>query len=248
MRAVALALVVAFLASPIVQGQQRKYISSPAVPFYREGMRLLADEHWREAAALFERAIDRDSQYPLAFYGLGRARIGEKQYTAAIAALQRCAALYVSRSAAGTAGDFTAPQSYQDQIIELRENLSHFRSGPQSSRDTLMAQRLQDQINDLELARQRGAAVDIALQVPAFVSLSLGSAYFRRGSLPDAEREYRHAIAANPKMGEAYNNLGVVLLMTDRADEAARAIRDAERYGFRVNPRLKEDVRAARKR
>jgi len=35
----------------------------------------------------------------------------------------------------------------------------------------------------------------------------------------DAEREYRAAIAVNGKLGEAHNNLAVVLLLTGRAAE-----------------------------
>jgi Flp pilus assembly protein TadD len=89
---------------------------------------------------------------------------------------------------------------------------------------------------------------DMTLRVPAFVSLSLGSAHFRRGSMVDAEREYRNALRANPKMGEAHNNLAVVLLVTGRVQDAQKSIRDAERFGYRVNPQLKEDIRTAVKR
>jgi tetratricopeptide (TPR) repeat protein len=248
MRTVACALAVVIVASAAVDAQQRRYIQSPAVPFYRAGIRLLANERWREAADAFERAIDRDPQYALAFYGLGRARIGEKQFVAAVGALERCAQLYMAQAAARAAGDMTTTQSYQDQIIELRENLSHFRSGSASARDNLTVQRIQDQISDLELAQRRGAAADISLHVPAFVSLSLGSAYFRRGSMAEAEREYRNAIKANSKMGEAYSNLAVVLLETERPDEALKALRDAERTGFRVSPQLKQQIQAAAKR
>jgi Flp pilus assembly protein TadD len=80
---------------------------------------------------------------------------------------------------------------------------------------------------------------------PAWVSLALGSAYFRTNSLPDAEREYKNAITVNPNLGEAHNNLGVVYLMTNRASEASAELTAAEKAGFKVNPQLKEDVRAA---
>src|SRR5206468_4387452 len=119
--------------------------------------------------------------------------------------------------------------------------------GPQSARRQLQAQQIQENIHDLELAMRDGIG-DLTLRVPAFVSLSLGSAHFRRGSMADAEREYRNALRANAKMGEAHNNLAVVLLTTGRPEEAAKSIKDAERYGFRVNPRLKEEIQIAAKR
>ena len=43
----------------------------------------------------------------------------------------------------------------------------------------------------------------IESSVPAWVSLSLGSAYFRSGKLADAEREYKAAIAADPTIGRS---------------------------------------------
>ena len=41
------------------------------------------------------------------------------------------------------------------------------------------------------------------------ISVALGSAYFRNGTPPDAEREYREALKIDSQVGEAHNNLGV---------------------------------------
>jgi tetratricopeptide (TPR) repeat protein len=246
MRAAAAVLLVTLLPVP-ARSAQRRYIESPAVPVFREGMKLLSAEHWREAANAFEQAIDLDDQYAMAFYGLGRARIGEKQFVAAVNALERCAALFVSQAAERTSQQMGASQRRQDQILELRDHLRYLQSGPQSVARQRQAQQIQENIQDLELAMRDGLG-DMTMRVPAFVSLSLGSAHFRRGSMTDAERAYRNALTSNPKMGEAHNNLAVVLLMTGRPEEAARSVKDAERNGFRVNPRLKEDIQVATKR
>ncbi len=246
MRAAASALIVALLATPTAQPQQRRYIESPAAPHYREGMRLLADEHWSEAADLFERAIDLDSAYALAFYGLGRARIGQKQYVAAVAALEHCAGLYRVQAADRASQKMDLAQRRQDQIQELRDHIRNLMSGPQTAARQLQAQQVLDQIQDLEIAMRDGIG-DITLRVPAFVLLSLGSAHFRRGSMPDAEREYRNAIRANPRMGEAHNNLAVVLLLTGRPDEAEKSVKEAERRGFRVPAAVKDDIKKAKR-
>jgi Flp pilus assembly protein TadD len=67
------------------------------------------------------------------------------------------------------------------------------------------------------------------------------------GRLADAEREYKATIAADPKTGEAYSNLAVVYLETGRFEEAERAVKAAEKAGFKVNPMLKDDIAAKKK-
>jgi Flp pilus assembly protein TadD len=59
----------------------------------------------------------------------------------------------------------------------------------------------------------------------------------------DAEREYREATKVEPKLGEAHNNLAVVLMLTGRLEEAEREMKAAEKAGFRVNPQFKDDLK-----
>jgi hypothetical protein len=63
--------------------------------------------------------------------------------------------------------------------------------------------------------------------------------------MADAEREYRAAIAVNGKLGEAHNNLAVVLLLTGRAAEAKEEVGLAEKAGFKVPPGLVADIDSA---
>jgi Tfp pilus assembly protein PilF len=84
--------------------------------------------------------------------------------------------------------------------------------------------------------------IDIASEVPGFVSLALGSAYFRAERFADAERAYKTALDADPKAGEAWNNLAVVYLFMNRPEDAARAVTMAEKTGFKVSPALKEEI------
>ena len=84
--------------------------------------------------------------------------------------------------------------------------------------------------------------VDLSAQAPAFVSLALGAAYFRGERFADAERAYKKSLDADPKEGEAWNNLAVLYLFTNRIVEADRALTTAEKTGFKVNPALKDDI------
>ena len=82
--------------------------------------------------------------------------------------------------------------------------------------------------------------------VPAWLSLALGSAYFRSDApcrTPSGSTARRSR--SIPKLGEAHNNLAVVYLLTGRYAEADAEITAAEKAGFRVNPQLKEDVKKA---
>ena len=83
----------------------------------------------------------------------------------------------------------------------------------------------------------RGAGV-----APPALLLSLGSAYFRTGRLADAEREYRAAIEAQPKLGEARSNLAVILLMRGRAKEAQEQVKLAKKHGFKPPAGLVADI------
>ena len=108
-------------------------------------------------------------------------------------------------------------------------------TGFRSYRD--QAQRIQtkrDAIND---------HLDILSRVPSFVSLALGSAYFRATRFADAEREFKATIVEDPKTGEAWNNLAALYLMTGRIQEADRAVASAEKVGYSVNPGLKADIK-----
>ena len=79
-------------------------------------------------------------------------------------------------------------------------------------------------------------------QVPAFVSLSLGSAQFRLGRRAEAEQAFLAAVATDPKTGEAHNNLAVLYLETGRFDQAKASLRAAEKAGIKVHPELKAQI------
>jgi Flp pilus assembly protein TadD len=80
-------------------------------------------------------------------------------------------------------------------------------------------------------------------EAPPGVALALGSAYLRSGKLSEAETEYLVALAANPKMGEAHNNLAYVYMVTGRLDEAQRSLKMAEKSGYRVHPEFKAELK-----
>jgi Tfp pilus assembly protein PilF len=218
-----------------------------ALPSYRTGWELMRAESWPEAARAFEQAIDIDPQFELAFYGLGQAHMAQKRYVDATTAYLHCRDLYRARSGQQFVSAQDAQRYRQERLTELDQFIAGLQSGPQTLQNQERLRQAQDLRRRLWDSIQQGNSVSIENTVPAFVSVALGSAYFRSEKFADAEQEYKAALQADPKSGEAHNNLAVVYFLSGRLNEAEREIKAAEKAGFKVQPQLKVDIQMARK-
>ncbi len=203
-------------------------------------------EAWPDAAKTFQEAIDIDREFEDAYYGLGLANMRMKNYARGHRRLRE-----VPRPLSRDGGQAVR------QTGRMRNATGRIAS-PRSTRSSGSIRRArrpsatQDRLRQLQAAEERHPGLHLAREqhdassssVPAFVYLALGSAYFRTEQWPDAEREYKAAIAADPKSGEALNNLAVVYLQTGRYQEADEAVKSAEKAGYRVHPQLKLDIKA----
>ncbi len=241
-------VIVVLLGAAAHAAAQDPSVRGRAMPPYRAGWEFLRAEAWPEAAKSFQEAIEIDPQFELAFYGLGQAWMAQKRFVEATSAYVRCRDLY--RAQAGK--QFTNAQEAQryraDRLTEIDELIRQVQSGPQSLQSQERLRQLNERRREIQEFIQRGSSISIQNTVPSFVSLALGSAYFRSNKLEDAEREYKAAINADTKAGEAHNNLAVVYLLTGRAGEAEKEVKAAEKAGFKVHSQLKEDIKAAKKK
>jgi tetratricopeptide (TPR) repeat protein len=228
-------------------GQPHRADRNRAMADYRIGYEDMRAEQWERAAAAFQRAIDIDPSFEMAYYALGRAMMPQKKYSQAAAALTKCRDLYREQAGKQFASVQDAQRYRTERLTELDEMLRQIQSGPQTAQRAEQARQLSEQRRQIQDAIQRGNSLSMDATVPAWVSLALGSAFFRMERFPDAEREYKATVAADPKTGEAYSNLAVVYLQTGRFDEAEKAVRAAEKTGFKVNPMLKDDIKARKK-
>jgi tetratricopeptide (TPR) repeat protein len=215
-----------------------------ALSHYRAGDEFLHAEQFEKAAAEFSTAIKLDPLLTLAHYGLGQSYMGMKSYRQAIDAFIGCRDAYRQISAMQMSDKISADQRRDDEVRELKDSLRRLESGQIKGNNRATILRIESQIREVENSKQRGMQ---SFDAPAGVFLALGSAYFRSGSLEDAEREYRQAIKVNSKLGEAHNNLAVVCMMTNRFGEAEEEIKLAEKAGYRVNPQFKEDLKNRKK-
>jgi tetratricopeptide (TPR) repeat protein len=235
--------VTAILAAASGGAAQRSLDRERARPYYRTGWEFMRIEAWTEAVKAFEQAIDVDPQFEDAHYSLGRAKMNLKQYEHAIAAYTKARDLYRAQAGRQFSNQQEAQRYRQDRLMEIDEVVRQMNTGPQTARSQERLRQLHEHRQQLQQYLQRGANFSIQNTVPSFVSLALGSAYFRTGKMEDAEREYKAALAADPKTAEAHSNLAVVYLETGRLADADRAVAAAERGGHRVHPQLKQEIK-----
>ena len=220
-----------------------------ATQHFKRGMQDLLGEHYETAEREFRDAVKIDPLYDAAFYGLGQVYMATKQFDAALKAYISAREAFKSATAAESLASVSSDRRLRDQIDALKDNERNLTRQMAVSRNSAAhatIDRIHDQIQQMEgrLHRIGGPPPP----VPAGYSMALGSAYFRLNQLPDAEREYKAAIQVDPSFGEAHSNLAVVYFVTGRIAEADAALKAATKAGFKVNPRLKEDVEAAMKK
>lgn len=220
----------------------------------RRGWTRLETRDFTGAAEAFEAALQIHPDYADALYGLGKARMALQQYDQAARALERCRDSYLHAGTQDAEHRLLANIARENQLATLRRRLADLESpvtptargaAPSTSTEVMD---LKQQIRAVQADRDPGPVSQVTgkpTPVPSFVSLALGAAYFRLQRLPDAERQFREAIAVDPKFGEALSNLALVCVLTGRAQEAQAHVRAAEEAKFVVNPELKRQIRDA---
>ena len=234
-----LAFAFVLIASPLFAQFASEQDRRDALQHYRNGQEFMSAEQFEKAAGEYQKAIDKDKLLTLAHYGLGQANMALKRFASAIQAFTNCRETFRMLHQLQERDRVMVERQRDDELRELKDSLSRIRSG-QIKLSQSVGDQVENRIRDLE--RQR-TSMGGAFQPPPEVSLALGSAYFRNGSMDDAEREWKAAVAVNPKLGEAHNNLAALYAMTGRKADAEASVKAAEKAGYKVNPRLKDDIK-----
>ena len=239
----AVLLTIVTLAGSVVAAQPVTVRERARVP-YVTGLEQMRNEAFDAAARSFRAAIGIDPDFEMAHYMLGRVHLAQKNFASAVQALVKARDLYLAQSSRQVADRRDGQRLRRERLAELDDWISNLqRATPQTFQ-------IREQIRQLEERKRQVEDMDRANDltpdkiVPAFVSLSLGSAYFRSGQLPDAEQAYLAAVAADPKTGEAHNNLAVVYYQSGRFAQAKASLRAAEKAGVKVHPELKAEINA----
>lgn len=238
MRLFILALVL--MASPAFAQLASEHERREAMRHYRNGQEFMSAEQFEKAAEEYQQAIDKDRLFTLAHYGLGQANMSLRRFASAIQAFTNCREAYRMLHGLAERDRVAVERQRDEELRELRDTIRRLQAMNNNRQYDLRVTKVEARVQDLERQRTSNQA---GFTAPAEVSLALGSAHFRNNQFPDAEREWKAAVEANPKLGEAHNNLAALYAITGRKAEAESAVKAAEKAGFRVNPKLKEDIK-----
>jgi protein O-GlcNAc transferase len=235
-------LIIAFVlvASPAFAQLASEQDRREAMQHYRNGQEFMSAEQFEKAVVEYEKAIDKDRLFTLAHYGLGQAYMSLRRFASAIQAFTNCREAYRTLHGLSERDRVAVERQRDEELRELRDTVRRLQGMNNNRQYELRITKVEARIQDLERQRTSNQA---GFTAPAEVSLALGSAHFRNNQFPDAEREWKAAVDANPKLGEAHNNLAALYAITGRKEEAESAVKAAEKAGFRVHPKLKEDIR-----
>ena len=243
--AVAMLVLVAGPASGQKSEPEEEQRHRQALDHYRKGQDAMVSERPEQAVQEFKAAIQLDPLLALAYFRLGQVHMSLKDYALAERDFLGCRDAYEKVASLQFTNREELERRREEEIDQLQNYLGLLQSGQIKNSNPSVPMQVQQQIDGLQRNRRKGAPGTTA--IPAEVSVSLGSAYFRQGKLAEAEKEWKTAEDANPKLGEPHNNLAALYLMTSRLDDAEKEVKLAEKAGYPVHPRLKDDIKKARK-
>ena len=218
-----------------------------AIKHYSAGQEALMHELFDQAEQEFRQAVKLDALLVGAHYGLGQTMMATKRYPEAVDAFIAAREAFGRGQQLEASNAMTMQRRLDNQIRALQDDVAAARrqtSGPGAQNIQNAITRNEDQIKTLQSLRNRGS--EGPLPTPHWLSLALGSAYFRTRDLKLAEQEYRAALAEKPDLGEGHLNLAVVCMLTGRLDEADSEVALAEKAGVKVPQGLKDDIQKRR--
>lgn len=243
--AVAIAVLAALPAFAQKSTREEEQRQRQALDHYKKGQDAMASERLEQAVKEFQAAIELDPLLTLARYRLGQAHMSLRDYPQAEQDFLGCRDAYEKVASLQFTNQEEMERRRAQEIEQLQNQLSLIQSGQVKTTNPSVPLQIQQRIDEMERNRRKG--VSGAASLPAELLVSLGSAYFRQGKLAEAEKEWKAAADANSKIGEAHNNLAALYLMSSQLDDAEKELKLAEKAGYPVNPRMKEDIKKARK-
>jgi tetratricopeptide (TPR) repeat protein len=111
---------------------------------------------------------------------------------------------------------------------------------PNLGQSTQAVHALEERLSALQKLRQNPE------REPAAVGIALGNAHFLAGDLALAEEGFRSALQVERDNADAHHNLGLVLMLLDRLDEAESHLKAARKAGLALSPRIEEEMKQRR--
>lgn len=231
-----------------------------ALAYAQQGLHALEKGNRARAMDDFKRALSQVPDLPEAHMGLGHVAMQERRFEDALAEFRSAQVAY--RSVASRRVDL-AQNRYQksretlQQLKDDRSAVEHERArqasglgsdnnqtGMSDGRMQREAMELDRQINALE--SQTAPALDgVSDEPPAALYFFEANALFNLQRLDEAIGSWERAVDLDPKYAPAYNNLAVAYWKKGRLQDAQSSLARADRLGFKVNPRFRDDLAKA---
>src|SRR5262249_37608273 len=146
----------------------------------RLGQDNLRAEHWDKAEPEFKAAIKLDPLLELAHYGLGQSYMGMKQFDRAVSAYIDCREAFTTQATRAASSRMQDEQRIVEQIQQLQDQKQQLGAKNFTGGSSLQAgavNRIDMMITELQSRRHQ--TPDGAPRIPTWISIALGSAYFR---------------------------------------------------------------------
>ncbi len=217
----------------------------------RKGAKALQQGDKARASESFEKALAVFPDFPDAHVGLGHLAMSESRFDDALKNYQRARQAYLSF---GSILQGLREENYRetqrrmgqvrDQISSLGRSSTNARTDPrQEAEITRQLTMLQEELRRLEAIEppRDNAAAD----PPAEVWFYIGNAQFKLEKYDEARAAWETSAQLNPGFAMIHNNLAVIYWKAGRFNDAQTELATAERLGFPVNPKMKEDLAKA---
>ncbi len=132
-------------------------------------------------------------------------------------------------------------QQVRQEISQLQAELTEAKSDSQRSAIQQRISQLQASLGTPEMVQQRQDQSEI-LTMPGDYYYIHGNILFKMNKYQEAMDQYLKAIEAEPRHGNAYNNIANLYFMSQQYDKALEYLEKAEANGAKVNPEFKKAV------
>ena len=217
----------------------------------RKGGKALAEGDKARASESFEKALAVLPDFPDAHMGLGHVAMSKNRFDDALQYYQRARNGYL---ALGDMLQSIREQNFRDTQERMKEVRDQISSLGRASTNARTDARTEAEINrNLTLLHdelRRLEAVEppkenAGAEAPAEVWFYIGNAQFRLEKYDEARASWETSARLNPHFPMIHNNLAVIYWKAGRFSDAQAELATAERLGFPVNPKMKEDLAKA---
>lgn len=216
----------------------KKYKS--AHRFFLKGKDLFLKGKYPASQKKMEKGLEIMPRHPQCRYFLARIQYLNRAYSRALDHIQRAKNDFEFLAAMVERHNKQKAQRLKRQKKELDDYYLEVQNGI-SSNAACGSKRLSGiSGKSAEIDGKLNRSLESGPRLPAGYSYIHGNILFKLKQYPAAREQYRRAIAADPGYADAYNNLANLFYMGKKFPEALACLREAEKNGVSVHPRLKE--------